>query len=92
MTKEELAKKLKERLVHKREKEIVWGDIVSAIASASAGDKDIIVTAAQTRDYPTIQEALFRLVRGKIEADAADEAASILTDDSIDLTELERIL
>lgn len=92
MTREEIAAKLQERIFHKKQTEVVWGDLVSVVASAPAADKTLILSAANRSDYVAVGDVLMKLIRAKLYGDAGVEVTTILTDDSLNLTELERIL
>jgi len=92
MTRAQVIANIKSRLVNKRVSELVWGDITASVVALNAGQKQAIVTAFRSQDPQRVSRLLFRAVHNKVVADAQTEADAMMADDSLSLTELQRIL
>jgi len=92
MTRAQVIADIKSRLVNKRVSELVWGDITASVVALNAGQKQAIVTAFRSQDPQRVSRLLFRAVHNKVVADAQTEADAMMADDSLSLTELQRIL
>jgi hypothetical protein len=66
-TKEQIIAKILPGQVVKRRKEIVWGNIVSAIATANDTQKDRIIANLKNKNYPLVGKILSSIIFTSLE-------------------------
>lgn len=92
MTKEELKAILVKRIAPKRRVALVWSDVTAAVGAATQADKDELVQHIRDGNARLLGDRLLALVAARVKTQSEAEADTILADDSLTLTELERIL
>lgn len=80
------------KLFPKYKENLTWGQAVAGIAAGTAQDKAEIVEALKTTNSTALSNVMFRLVKSHLETLAHTEAVSMMKDNSLDRTELEKIL
>ena len=91
LTRAEILQKVETRLLQVKQSELVWGDIVAAVGGADTASKVQIVNAIKGKDGSVLSNLIFDLIADKVSTDARSEAASLMADDSLSLTDLQRI-
>jgi hypothetical protein len=92
LTKEQIIARILPGQVTKRRRDIVWGDIVAAVASASATQKNSIVTNLKTKDYPQVGKILAEIVFAALKVEVTQDLETKLANNSLNLDELSEIL
>lgn len=92
LTKEQIAARILPGQLVKRRKNIVWGDIVSAVASASNTQKAAIAEKLRNREYAAIGKLLSEIVMASILAEVQLDINNKLANNSLNLDELSEIL
>lgn len=91
LTKDEIKAKVFPNLLVKRRKEIVWGDIVSSIASASAVNKSSLVDKLKLRDYSNAGRILSEILMAELSSDVSKNVDTMLANNSLNIDELSEI-
>jgi len=91
-TKAEMIAVIAKRLESKVASEFGWPDLVASVQNGTPQDKARIVAGVQSGSAQAVGAAILELSRAKIKAEALAEATTMLADDSLDLTELDRML
>lgn len=92
LTKEEIKAKLLPRQLSKRAKAIVWGDVVSSIASANQTKKDLIIAKLNAKDFYTVGKYLTELLIDNLIVEVGQNIDQALANNSLNLDELSDIL
>ena len=71
---------------------LTWADIATLIGGMSAAQKAVLVNAIKHNDAAALGNRILAVVNAKIEADAASEATTMLADNTLTATEIERII
>lgn len=88
----ELTTVISTRIKRKVLSELVWADITQSVGQLSQNDKDNIVAAAKTNDAAEIGNIVLRGVQAWAQGESDSEAAAMMIDNTLDFTELDRIL
>lgn len=91
-TKTELTTLSATRIREQDRKTLNWGKIISSLNRAGVPQRDVIIQAVKDGDALFIGELIINEVNSKLQSDADSEATTILADDNVDITELDRIL
>lgn len=70
----------------------VWKDFADAVQALSANQKTQILTAAKRNEYEVVGKRLVQVFMSAMETKISAEADTILADNALDATELERLL
>ncbi len=89
---QQLEARIANDLVNKYMEDLVWGDVVGAMQNAGPGDRQIILTGLKNRQFDKIGKALVKLVVSELLSQAAVESATMLVDEKLDMTEINRWL
>ena len=92
MTPAEAKEKIVPRLIAKRSDEIAWGDIVSAVNTATPQQRQRMARALSRNRHAVVGKVIARLVNQVVRAEAETQADALLADNSINLTELAELL
>lgn len=92
LTKEQIKAKLLPKQLAKRTKAVVWGDVVSAVASASTEQKNLIVSRLKVRDYNTVGRILSEILMSALKSEVDQALDQALANNSLNLDELSDIL
>lgn len=90
-TRDQVIDRIEKKLIQVHQSELQWTDITSAIGNSGTTNKNLIVSAIKNKEPSTLADLIFTLVSDKITADAKAEAATMVADDNLSLTELQRI-
>lgn len=72
--------------------EMEWSDFASAVSGLSAANKARILDALKRSDTERIGKAMLLAFRSAVESKITTEADTMLADNSLNQTELERLL
>ena len=92
LTKEQVIQKFLPRALLKRRNTIVWGDIVSAVASTSTLNKEAIVNALKGKDYVNTGRILSEILMANLASEVQQNLTTALANNSLNLDELSDIL
>ena len=92
MDKAEAIQKIARRLRTQYATTITWAQFVSAMGDLSAAEKAQLVGAVRLGNAQGAGETLVRQVREWAQTQAVAEATTMLADDSISLTELDKVI
>lgn len=92
MASDALKAAIAQRLVAKRRAELAWADVTGAVAGAGAAQKAGLLDAIKSGSARLLGESLISIVLAKVAAEAQTEAETMLADDALSATDLERIL
>ncbi len=90
-TRDQILKRLERRLSRVHTEELTWQDVVQAVGGSDQTTKSQIVNAIKDKKSEDLSGLILGLVLDKIEYYAKAEAASMMSNDNLSLTELERI-
>lgn len=90
-TREQILEKLSGKLAQKHQNEIKWQSVVSAIGGSDVQTKAAIVQAIKKKDSRALSDIIFGLVGDEVDASAKAEAESMMSNDNLTLTDLQRI-
>jgi hypothetical protein len=92
LTKEEIIARILPGQLTKKRKDIVWGDVVSSVASASATQKATIVANLKSKNYPQVGKLLADIVSDALRIAVTTDLEEKLANNSLNLDELSEIL
>lgn len=92
LTKDEIVARILPGQLTKRRKDIVWGDIVSAVASASTVQKQAIAERLRNKDFLAVGRILSEIVMAALAIKVSNDLAAKLANNSLNLEELSEIL
>lgn len=92
LTKDQIIERLATRVVHKIRPTIVWGDLVSAIASSTSAEKDAIVEAIRNKSPSVIGDIIVKIMEVDIKNKAKTNVTQALANNSLNIDELSDIL
>ncbi len=92
LTQIQLEARIANDLINKYVDVMTWGDVVSGAQSASAADKAEITSAFKKRNFAVMGKTLGKLILAELLSQAEDEAATILADGQLSVTEVNRWL
>ena len=88
----ELSTIISNRLIPKYIDALVWSDITTAVSAITTGDRTNIVNAVKSNDAADLGRIIFKAVRTYIETQALAEANTMMSDNTLDFTEINRLL
>ena len=91
LTKEQVIQKFLPRALIKRRNNIVWGDVVSAVASSPAVSKEAIVNALKGKEYANAGRILSEILMAALSEEVQNNLNSALADNRLSLAELSDI-
>ena len=92
LTKEQIVKRLLPRALVKRNNNIVWGDVVSAVAQVDTLQKQAIVAALQAKEYKSVGKMLVEILMAYLEVEVKNDINTKLADNRLDINELGELL
>ena len=92
LTKDEIKTRLLPRQLVKRRASIVWGDIVSSVASANASQKAAIADKLRVKDYVSVGRILSEIVMAALVVEVQNDLDQKLANNSLSVDELSEIL
>jgi len=92
LTKDEIKTRLLPRQLVKRRASIVWGDIVSSVASANATQKAAIADKLRVKDYIRVGRILSEIVMAALVVQVQQDLDQKLANNSLNIDELSEIL
>ena len=92
LTKDEIKTRLLPRQLVKRRASIVWGDIVSSVASANATQKAAIADKLRVKDYISVGRILSEIVMAALVVEVQSDLDQKLANNSLSVDELSEIL
>lgn len=92
LTKDQIKAKILPGQLVKRRANIVWGDIVSAIASASTPQKDALTMKLRNKDYSATGRILAEILMAALAIEVDGDIDVMLANNSLNLDELSEIL
>jgi len=92
LTKDEIKTRLLPRQLVKRRARIVWGDIVSSVASANATQKAAIADKLRVKDYISVGRILSEIVMAALVVQVQQDLDQKLANNSLNIDELSEIL
>jgi hypothetical protein len=92
LTKDEIKTRLLPRQLVKRRAGIVWGDIVSSVASANASQKAAIADKLRVKDYISVGRILSEIVMAALVVEVQSDLDQKLANNSLSVDELSEIL
>jgi hypothetical protein len=92
LTKDEIKTRLLPRQLVKRRASIVWGDIVSSVASANATQKAAIADKLRVKDYISVGRILSEIVMAALVVQVQQDLDQKLANNSLSVDELSEIL
>jgi hypothetical protein len=92
LTKDEIKTRLLPRQLVKRRASIVWGDIVSSVASANATQKAAIADKLRVKDYISVGRILSEIVMAALVVEVQQDLDQKLANNSLSVDELSEIL
>ena len=92
LTKEQIVKRLLPRALVKRNNNIAWGDVVSAVAKADTLQKQAIVAALQAKEYKSVGKMLVEILMAYLEVEVKNDINTKLADNRLDINELGELL
>jgi hypothetical protein len=92
LTKDEIKTRLLPRQLVKRRASIVWGDIVSSVASANATQKAAIADKLRVKDYISVGRILSEIVMAALVVQVQQDLDQKLANNSLNIDELSEIL
>lgn len=90
-TKEQIKARILPNQLVKRRKEIVWGDIVSSIASASTVNKEALLDKLKLKDYSNAGRILSEILMVELSSEVSQSIDVMLANNSLNLDELSEI-
>ncbi len=69
---------------------VTWGQVVTALQNAAAGDRNQAILALKKSQNARLGQVIAKLVNTELRDLAVDEAATILADDQMSITEHNR--
>ena len=91
LTKEQIKTQIIAKLLPKYKIDLTWVQLVSAVQASNSTDKASIVEAVSGGKAQKAGLILSRLIMNELNTLAETEADTMLTDDTLSLTELDRI-
>ena len=91
LTQEQIKTRIVAKLLPKYKEGLTWVQLVSAVQAFSSLDKTSIVEAVSGGNAQEAGLILARLIMNELNTLAETEADTMLTDDTLSLTELDRI-
>lgn len=91
LTKEQIKARILPNQLVKRRKEIVWGDIVSSIASASTVNKEALLDKLKLKDYSNAGRILSEILMVELSSEVSQSIDVMLANNSLNLDELSEI-
>ena len=91
LTKEQIKARLVAKLLPKYKDGLTWSQLVSAVQASNATDKTSIVAAIADGAAHEAGLILSRLIINELTSLAETEADNMLADDTLSLTELDRL-
>lgn len=91
LTKDEIKARIFPTLLVKRRKEIVWGDVVSAIASTSNVNKNSLIDKLKLKDYNNAGRILSEILMAELSSQVAQDVDVMLANNSLNIDELSEI-
>lgn len=92
LTKDEIIARILPGQLTKRRKEIVWGNIVSAVASASTVQKQAIAERLRNKDFVSVGRILSEIVMAALAIEVNNDLNQKLANNSLSIDELSEIL
>ena len=92
LTKDEIKTRLLPRQLVKRRASIVWGDVVSSVASANASQKAAIADKLRVKDYVSVGRILSEIVMAALVVEVQNDLDQKLANNSLSVDELSEIL
>ena len=92
MTKDEAIARIAKRLQGKYASDITWAQFVGAMGDLAAAEKATLLGAVRRQDAQAIGQTVMRQIREWSASEAVTEATTMLADDAISLTELDKVL
>lgn len=92
LTKADIQARIAADLARKNLEEIEWADVTSAFAASTAAQRQRLLSALQSRNSRRVGEIVLQVVRVQLTSDANTEAGTMLADDQLSLTEIDRWL
>ena len=92
LTKDEIKTRLLPRQLVKRRASIVWGDVVSSVASANASQKAAIADKLRVKDYVSVGRILSEIVMAALVVEVQSDLDQKLANNSLSVDELSEIL
>jgi hypothetical protein len=92
LTKDEIKTRLLPRQLVKRRASIVWGDVVSSVASANASQKVAIADKLRVKDYVSVGRILSEIVMAALVVEVQNDLDQKLANNSLSVDELSEIL
>lgn len=80
------------RIREQNRRSLTWSGMLRALNRATVPDREVIITAIKTGDIRQVGTLMLAQINKVHQTDANAEATTILADDNVDLTELDRIL
>ena len=91
LTKEEIKARILPGQLVKRRRDMVWGDIVSNIASANDTQKDALVTKLRIKDYVSAGRILSEILMAALVVQVQQDLDQKLANNSLSVDELSEI-
>jgi hypothetical protein len=92
LTKEQIIARILPGQVTKLRRDLVWGDVVSAVGSATTTQKNIIVANLKTKNYQEVGKLLAEIVFKALTAKVTLDLETKLANNNLNLDELSEIL
>lgn len=92
LTKEQIAQKFLPIALNKRRSSIVWGDVVSSVASSSNIQKAAIVDSLKVKDYQTTGRILSEILMASLATEVLGDINTKLANNSLNVDELSDLL
>lgn len=92
MTRDQALKILARRIAPRILSELTWAQFVGALSGLGDADKAEIMAAVRQQREKEFSTAIYGHVRRAVRALAITEATAMLANDSLDLSELDRVL
>jgi len=80
------------RIREQNRRDLTWVGMLRALNQATVPDRELIITAIKSGDIRQVGTLIIAEINKVHQNDANTEALSILIDDNVSLTELDRIL
>ena len=81
---------ISEDLIKKYFDDLIWGDIISALQNAGAGDRNQLIVALKQSQDARAGKVVKKLLQDEFRTRAGDEAATILADGFMTVAEHNR--
>jgi hypothetical protein len=92
LTKEQIVNRFIPRTLVKRNQSIVWGDVVSAVATATTLQKQAMVDALKAKNYAEVGRAIAELLMVSLTEEIRADINTKLANNSLNLDELSELL